>query len=119
MIRIKRAYKEAEDTDGYRVLVDRLWPRGVSKEKEHLDLWLKEIAPSNELRKWFNHEPDKFSQFKEKYLIELNAGEANDACQRLIQIINKHPIVTLVYGAKDEVHNNAVVLQEMLEKINQ
>lgn len=115
MIQTKRAYDAVNCTDGYRVLVDRLWPRGMSKE-EQLDLWLKEIAPSKELRKWFNHEPDKFSQFKERYLVELNSGEAYAAFQKLLQIITEHPVITLIYSAKDELHNNAVVLKGFLEK---
>ncbi|MGX7151095.1 DUF488 domain-containing protein [Enterococcus ureasiticus] len=116
MIQIKRAYEEARPDDGYRILVDRLWPRGMSKEKEHLDLWLKEIAPSNELRKWFNHEPVKFSVFKEKYLTEIKSGETHTAFQELLNIIKEYPVITLIYSAKDEVHNNAVVLKEALDK---
>lgn len=116
MIQLKRAYESSEAADGYRVLVDRLWPRGMSKEKEQLDLWLKEIAPSNELRKWFNHEPTKFPLFKEKYLIELQSGEAKSAFQKLVQIIEKYPVTTLIYSAKDEKYNNAIILKEALEK---
>ncbi|MBO0467353.1 DUF488 domain-containing protein [Enterococcus plantarum] len=119
MIQIKRAYEKARPNDGYRILVDRLWPRGMSKEKEQLDLWLKEIAPSNDLRKWFNHEPDKFPLFKEKYLIELQSGEAHIACQKLLDITREYPAITLIYGAKDEVYNNAAVLKEMVEKMSQ
>lgn len=116
MIKIKRAYEKMVLSDGYRILVDRLWPRGMSKEKEHLDLWLKEVAPSNELRKWFNHELDKFPVFKEKYVGELNSGESHSAFQLLLQITREQPVTTLIYSAKDEIHNNAVVLQEVLEK---
>ncbi|WP_429948951.1 hypothetical protein IGJ55_002512 [Enterococcus sp. AZ170] len=117
MIQIKRAYEQIAPTDGYRVLVDRLWPRGVSKEKEHLDLWLKEIAPSNELRKWFNHEADKFPVFKKKYLTELQSDETQSALQELLDITRKYPVITLVYSAKDEKFNNAVILKELLETI--
>lgn len=119
MIQIKIAYEKASPTDGYRILVDRLWPRGMSKEKEHLNLWLKEIAPTNELRKWFNHEPDKFPLFKEKYLIQLQSGETNAAYQKLLGITKEYSTLTLIYGAKDDVHNNAAVLKENLEKMNQ
>lgn len=117
MIQLKRAYDLAEACDGYRVLVDRLWPRGMSKEKEQVDLWLKEVAPSNELRKWFHHEPDKFTAFKQKYLDELQSGKTQEAFQELVTIIKKHTKVTLIYSAKDEKYNNAVVLKEALEKI--
>ncbi|MBM7688398.1 MarR family transcriptional regulator [Enterococcus ureilyticus] len=117
MIQIKRAYEQIAPTDGYRVLVDRLWPRGMSKEKEHLDLWLKEIAPSNELRKWFNHEADKFPVFKKKYLTELQSDETQSALQELLDITRKYPVITLVYSAKDEKFNNAVILKELLETI--
>jgi uncharacterized protein YeaO (DUF488 family) len=116
MIQLKRAYLPATPEDGYRVLVDRLWPRGVSKEKEQLDLWLKEIAPSKELRQWFHHESAKFPEFKEKYTAELHQAEASAAFEQLIEIVQKHPTVTLVYGAKNQVENNAVVLKELLER---
>jgi uncharacterized protein YeaO (DUF488 family) len=115
MIQLKRAYLPAEPEDGYRVLVDRLWPRGMSKEKEQLDLWLKEIAPSKELRQWFRHESAKFPEFKEKYKAELQQ-EARAAFEQLIEIVQKHPTVTLIYGAKNETENNAVVLKELVEK---
>ncbi|MGM0219774.1 DUF488 domain-containing protein [Enterococcus sp. AZ126] len=118
MIQIKRAYEKTNTNDGYRILVDRMWPRGMSKEKEHLDLWLKDIAPSNELRKWFNHEPDKFPVFKEKYKTELKSGDAKIAFQTLLKIIKEYPVVTMIYSAKDEVHNNAIVLKEIIEKMN-
>ncbi|MTD41373.1 DUF488 family protein [Erwinia sp. CPCC 100877] len=116
MIQLKRAYLPADSKDGYRVLVDRLWPRGVSKEKEDLDLWLKEIAPSNELRQWFHHESAKFPEFKERYAAELQQATGKAAFVQLVELIKKHPTVTLVYGAKNEAENNAVVLKELLEK---
>jgi uncharacterized protein YeaO (DUF488 family) len=115
MIQLKRAYASVEKKDGYRILIDRLWPRGMSKEKEQLDLWLKDIAPSKELRQWFNHEADKFPEFEEKYRAELQSGEAQLALHKLKQVIKEHSIITLVYGAKDPVHNNAVVLKKVLE----
>ncbi|WP_348922124.1 DUF488 domain-containing protein [Enterococcus rotai] len=116
MIQLKRAYEKVSPTDGYRILVDRLWPRGLSKEKEALDLWLKEIAPSNELRKWFDHDPVKFHEFKTKYLLELQSGKAQTAFQELVQLTKEQPIITLIYSAKDEKNNNAVVLKDAIAK---
>ena len=115
MLQIKRAYEKVDSSDGYRVLVDRLWPRGMSKEKEQLDLWLKNVAPSKELRQWFNHEPDKYPKFKEKYIAELESGEANEVFQQLLEIVKEHAAVTLIYSAKEEKYNNAVVLKELIE----
>ena len=111
-MKLKRVYLPAEGTDGYRILVDRLWPRGISKEKAKIDLWLKEVAPSNELRKWFGHDPERFNEFTERYKAEL---QASGALEELRQAIQEHPNVTLLYAAHDEQHNNAVVLQELLE----
>lgn len=108
-IKIKRVYAEPSDEDGKRILVDRLWPRGLSKEKAQVDLWLKEIAPSTQLRKWFDHDPSKWAEFKQRYLIELQAN--GEAVQALKEELKKGS-VTLVYGAKDEEHNDAIVLQE-------
>ena len=110
-VRIKRVYNEFSETDGNRILVDRLWPRGLTKEKAHVDLWLKEVAPSNELRKWFAHDPAKWPEFKARYKAELknNAPQLN----LLRQAIAKGH-ATLVYGARDTEHNEAVVLQELL-----
>lgn len=109
---IKRVYAEPSSEDGKRILVDRLWPRGLSKEKACVDLWLKDIAPSTELRKWFGHEPSKWSEFKQRYVHELQAN--SEAVQTLKAELNKGK-VTLVYGAKDEKYNDAVVLQENSE----
>jgi uncharacterized protein YeaO (DUF488 family) len=111
MIKIKRIY-DAEDEEGYRVLVDRLWPRGVSKEKANLDEWMKAVAPSDELRKWFNHEPSKWKSFKKKYMDELD--DKQNLVQELLDNAKKGDLL-LLYAAKDEEHNNAVVLQELLE----
>lgn len=112
----KRIYDKPSDKDGYRVLVDRLWPRGVSKDEAKLDEWAKEIAPSNELRKSFDHKPDKMPEFKEKYLYEIEANEVATEFENIIlKELNKHN-VTLLYGAKDEEHNNAIVLREWIEK---
>lgn len=110
-IRIKRVYEPATPADGYRVLVDRLWPRGVSKENAHLGEWLKEVGPSDELRKWFNHDPAKYAEFKTRYEREL-AG--NLAFDQLKTLAGEHSVLTLVYSAHDETHNQAVVLQARL-----
>jgi len=109
-VRIKRAYEPAADDDGQRVLIDRLWPRGVSKDKAKLDEWLKDVAPSADLRKWFNHEPERWPEFQRRYLRELHA---NPALATLRAIAAKGRL-TLVYGAKDEAHNDAVVLAALL-----
>jgi uncharacterized protein YeaO (DUF488 family) len=108
-IRIKRVYELPGKHDGRRILVDRLWPRGLTKEQAGVDLWLKDIAPSTELRLWFGHKPDRWEAFKERYLAELkgNSGQI----QLLKQELDKG-VVTLVYSAKDEEHNQAVVIQE-------
>jgi len=111
-IRIKRVYAEHDAEDGLRVLVDRLWPRGLTKEKAAVDLWLKDIAPSTELRKWFGHDPNKWEEFKKRYLSELK--ENTEQIHLLKQEMEKG-MVTLVYGARDEHHNEAVVLQENSE----
>lgn len=111
-IRIKRAYVAATADDGVRVLVDRLWPRGVSKEKAQLDLWLKEIAPSTELRKWFHHDAALWDAFRQRYVHELESN--SEAVKRLVALTSAGR-VTLIYGARDEEHNEAVVLKEYLE----
>lgn len=111
-MKIKRAYAPVEDTDGYRILVDRLWPRGISKEKAKIDLWLKSVAPSNDLRKWFGHDPERFPEFSKRYQAEL---EESGALDELRATIKEHPNVTLLFAAHDEEHNNAVVLQHLLE----
>ncbi|MEO1772848.1 DUF488 domain-containing protein [Candidatus Enterococcus ferrettii] len=118
MIKIKRAYESVSDDDGYRVLVDRIWPRGISKEKAAINEWLKEVAPSNKLRKWFGHDPAKYADFHEQYLKELNDGSQQEAFERLCELNREQDQLTLVYGAKDQEHNQAVVLKERLEQIN-
>jgi uncharacterized protein YeaO (DUF488 family) len=110
-IRIKRVYEEPEIEDGTRILVDRLWPRGLTKEKAKVDLWLKDVAPSTELRKWFAHDPARWAEFRSRYLDELKRDK--DPVSLLRQEAAKGT-VTLVYGAKDQQHNEAVVLQELL-----
>ncbi|MBX2983857.1 MAG: DUF488 domain-containing protein [Flavobacteriales bacterium] len=110
-IHIKRIYEEPAKDDGYRLLVDRLWPRGMKKEDAHIDEWDKEIGPSTELRKWFGHEPPKYPEFKKRYTKELQAMP--DHLDHIKALARKHR-VTLLYGAKDEEHNQAVVLREVL-----
>ncbi len=112
MIKIKRIYDDYTVDDGYRVLVDRLWPRGISKESAHIDLWLREIGPSNELRKWFAHDIQKWKEFAVKYKEEL---KDNTALLELKKIASNNGVVTLLYGAKDEAHNQAVVLLSLLK----
>ncbi len=114
MITVKRIYEPADAEDGFRVLVDRLWPRGVSKEKAKLDLWLKEIAPSNELRTWFHHDPEKWPEFVKRYHAELRDNQESVA--ELKHLAKSHKKLTLLFGAKDTEHNEAVVLQEYLKK---
>ncbi len=113
MLRVKRIYEPASKDDGRRILIDRLWPRGITKEHADIDEWLKEIAPSNELRKWFSHDPSKWQEFKRRYAKELEKK------QELVETLKseaKHGRITLVFSAKDSEHNNAVALLEILEK---
>ncbi len=109
-LELKRAYEPAAPGDGRRVLVDRLWPRGVSKDEAHIDLWLKEVGPSTALRKWFGHDPVRWDEFRRRYDEEL---DGNPAVEQLRQIIAQGP-VTLVYGARDTEHNQAVALAQYL-----
>jgi uncharacterized protein YeaO (DUF488 family) len=111
--RIKRIYEPASGTDGKRILVDRLWPRGISKGRAAVDEWIREIAPSSDLRKWFAHDPSKWDEFKKKYRKELLKNM--DLVTRLKAETRKGP-VTLLYAAKDPEHNNAVVLKEFLDE---
>jgi uncharacterized protein YeaO (DUF488 family) len=112
MFKLKRVYEEASRDDGARVLIDRLWPRGVSKERARLDSWMKEIAPSTELRTWFGHDPAKWKQFQQKYTRELRRqGPLLDELRKLER---KRGTVTLLYGAKDPEHNDGVVLMKVL-----
>jgi uncharacterized protein YeaO (DUF488 family) len=114
MIQTKRVYEPPEAKDGFRILVDRLWPRGINKRNAKIDLWVKEIAPTNNLRKWFNHVPEKWDEFKQKYFKELD--ELSDT-REFINSITEHlqkGNVTLLYAAKDTQHNNAVALLEYL-----
>lgn len=113
VINIKRIYEETGKADGYRILVDRLWPRGIKKENAPFDKWIKEAGPSNELRKWFNHEVEKWDEFVQKYRKEL---KVNSAFDELFEEIKKHEKVCLLYSAKDEEHNQAIVLKQYLLK---
>ncbi len=111
LVAIKRIYERPSITDGKRILVDRLWPRGVKKSTANVDLWLKAVAPSDELRQWFNHSPEKWEDFKKRYKKELDGCKA---FQELIHIITIND-VTLLFAAKDEKHNNAVALSQFLK----
>ena len=112
MVKTKRIYDPASPDDGKRILIDRLWPRGIKKEHTKIDGWLKEIAPSNELRKWFAHDPAKWQDFKKRYINELK--KKNEIVQEL-RAEAKKGMITLLFAAKDVEHNNAVVLKELIE----
>ncbi|MEK7816967.1 MAG: DUF488 domain-containing protein [Actinomycetota bacterium] len=111
-IRTKRVYAPPAPDDGFRILVDRLWPRGLSKEKARVDIWMKETAPSNELRRWFGHDASRWQEFRKRYLAELQ--ENSEAVTQFLEIINLENTVTLLFAAADEERNNAVVLEEYL-----
>ncbi|HVS90957.1 MAG TPA: DUF488 domain-containing protein [Mucilaginibacter sp.] len=110
-VRVKRIYEPYSQEDGYRILVDRLWPRGIKKEEAHIDKWMKEIAPSTILRKTFNHKPEKWDAFIPAYREELKNSAA---LKELADDINKHAVVTLLYAAKDTMHNHALVLHDFI-----
>jgi uncharacterized protein YeaO (DUF488 family) len=112
-IKIKRVYEQPEKTDGERILVDRLWPRGLTKEKADVDLWLKEIAPSTELRRWFAHDPNKWKTFRRRYETEIRH---NDDLIKILKQRARERTITLIYGARDEKHNEALVLKQFLER---
>jgi uncharacterized protein YeaO (DUF488 family) len=112
-VRLKRAYDDVAATDGYRVLIDRIWPRGVSRDRARLDEWARELAPSSELRRWFGHEPAKFEEFRRRYAEELAAHE--DKLDELRRRAGEGTL-TLVYGARDTEHNDAVVLADILRR---
>ncbi len=112
-VHLKRAYEAPSPEDGKRILIDRLWPRGLTKEKAKVDLWLKDIAPSTGLREWFGHDPEKWPEFQKRYEQELKSNEA--VVSQLRDELKTSP-VTLVFSAKDELHNDAVVLKNFLEK---
>ncbi len=114
MIGIKRVYEKAAKEDGWRVLVDRLWPRGMKKEEVKIDVWMKEVAPSDALRQWFAHDPKKWPEFQKKYRTELK--KKKELLAELKRIEKERGTLTLLFGAKDEEHNQAVVLAEALNK---
>jgi uncharacterized protein YeaO (DUF488 family) len=113
MIKLKRAYEAASKGDGLRILVERLWPRGVSKAKAAIDLWLKDLAPSTELRQWYGHDPARWPQFRKRYRAELK-GQGD--LLALLKYVTEEKTVTFVYAASDEERNSAVVLKEFLER---
>jgi uncharacterized protein YeaO (DUF488 family) len=115
-ILLKRAYEEPANTDGFRVLVDRLWPRGKKKADLRLNAWLKEIAPSTELRKWFNHDPKRWLEFCKRYKVELNNSKAKRAIADTVHAAQKYSAITLIYAAKDTEHNEAIVLRTLFKR---
>jgi uncharacterized protein YeaO (DUF488 family) len=114
-VAIKRVYEEPSPQDGARVLVDRLWPRGLTKQDAALDAWLRDLAPSDELRKWYHAHPQQWSKFRERYLKELSDEAAHDALQKLYDFTDKRRRLTLLYASRNEEHNNAVVLKQLVE----
>lgn len=113
MIKARRVYEKPTDEDGFRILVDRLWPRGISKESARADLWLKEVAPSEDLRRWFSHDPKKWIEFKKRYRMELE--EKKEIIDTIRSLERKNGKITLLYAAKDTEHNNAAFLKEYLD----
>jgi len=111
LLKIKRIYEEAEEADGYRILVDRLWPRGIKKEAAQIDTWLKDIAPSSNLRKWFCHDPGKFADFKVRYLEELKTDPDKQEAVKFVMDKLSETDVTFVYAAKDPIYNHVTVLK--------
>lgn len=111
-INTKRIYEPASPSDGYRVLVDRLWPRGLTKEAAHIDEWLKDVAPSNELRKWFHHDMENWEEFEKRYKKEL---EGSKALEGLRALVSENEVTTLLFAAKTEDRNQALVLKQLLE----
>jgi uncharacterized protein YeaO (DUF488 family) len=116
-IAIKRAYDPAAKSDGFRVLVDRVWPRGVSKERLKVRLWAKEIAPSTRLRRWFGHDPERWREFRKRYEAELRDSDAGARLRAIAREARDASRITLVYGAKDAEHNQAVVLRDAFERL--
>ncbi len=114
MLTMKWAYEPASASDGKRILIDRLWPRGISKERAQIDTWMKDIAPSTELRKWYGHDPEKWEEFRRKYFEELLARP--EVVEELRDVIRVHDTVTFLFAAHDTDHNNALALKEFLEQ---
>ncbi len=115
LIKIKRIYDKPSQDDGIRILVDRLWPRGLKKENAKIDMWIRDIAPSTELRKWFNHQSSKWQEFKQRYFKELE--KKNHLIETLLKKEKEKGTITLLYAARDEKYNNAVALKEYLEMV--
>lgn len=113
MFRVKRVYEAPDSGDGERILVDRMWPRGLSKKRAAVDLWLRDLAPSSELRRWFGHDPARWAEFKKKYYCEL---QTNPRADEAIKAFARGEVVTLLFAARDEDHNNAVALREYLDE---
>lgn len=116
MIKLRRIYDPEEPDEGYRVLVDRLWPRGISRADASWNEWMKEIAPGNELRKWYNHDPSRWESFREKYKQELSSR--HDLLLRLLQLERDHGTLTLLYSSREQSLNNAVALREFLQQLD-
>ena len=116
MIKIKRIYDQPAKEDGYRILIDRLWPRGMTKENAKIDLWLKEVAPSDDLRKWFHRDPEKWEEFRSKYENELKTKQ--DLLHKIKQFEQQKGTITLLYSARNEKRNNAIALDDFLENKN-
>jgi len=114
-VAVRRVYESVLRTDGARILVDRLWPRGLTKEKAAIDDWLRALAPSNELRKWYHAQPERWLDFRKRYLKELTEPEAEQALRQLYQLTQKKKRVTLLFASRNERHNNATVLKELLD----
>jgi uncharacterized protein YeaO (DUF488 family) len=114
-VAVRRVYESASRTDGARILVDRLWPRGLTKEKVAIEDWLRDLAPSDNLRKWFHTQPQRWADFRKRYLKELHAPEAEKDLQKLYSLTRKKKRVTLLFASRNEKHNNAVVLKELLD----
>lgn len=114
-VAVKRVYEMPSRQDGRRILVDRLWPRGLSKDAAALDEWLRDVAPSDELRRWYHARPDEWSSFRKRYLKELTRPQAQEALRQLYSLATKRARLTLLFASKNETHNNAIVLKELLE----
>ena len=117
-IQVKRAYDPASRGDGFRVLVDRVWPRGVSKAELHYNEWAKDIAPSTKLRQWFGHDPERWPEFRERYKKELANDDARGAIREIIKAAKNAKTITLIYGAKDTEHNQAIVLRDLFQRLD-
>ncbi len=116
MLKIKRAYDKPESADGKRILIDRLWPRGVSKADARIDEWVKDLGPSTELRKWFGHDPEKWEEFRKRYIKELSAPDKSMLLGKIAQTA-EHGSITLIYSAKDTEHSDVKVLEELINKM--